>query len=171
MEVDQETAIARFLSLARLCHERRLTAVEVIHQIIHFYQEVRIFTADLDKDDDMLLFQWGASRNLLFAEPTDLRPLKDGKLEFDDVESAFLEFTRQVFAPGDDEEAEFDDLAIHMSIILLYGPASGQEQGGQLRISLKRADDDVKEFVSQPFVSERLHADPTRYVSLVGFCG
>jgi hypothetical protein len=171
MEVDQETAIAQFFSLARLCQERRLTAAEVAHEIVRFYREVRIFSANPDDCGDSLLFQWGAGRNLLFAEPTDLRPLTDHELQFDDVESKFLEFTRQVFAPGDDDEAEFDDLAIHMSIILLYGQAAGQEQHGNTWITLQRMDDDMKEFMSKPFISELLHVPPTRHVSLVGFCG
>ncbi len=93
MEVDQETAVAQFLSLARSCKERRLTADEIMHEILRFFRDVRIARADHDADNDMLLFQWGAGRNLLFPEPTDLRPLADDDLEFDIVESKFLEFT------------------------------------------------------------------------------
>jgi hypothetical protein len=171
MEVDQETAIGLFFSLARRCREQRLSAAEVAQEIVRFYKRVRISSANPDDCGDSLFFQWGAGRNLLFAEPTDLRPLPDDDLEFDEVESKFLEFSRQVFAPGDDKEAAFDDLAIHMSIILLYGPASGQEQHDNTWITLNRMDDDMRKFMSQAFISDLLHAAPTRYVSLVGFCG
>jgi hypothetical protein len=113
----------------------------------------------------------GNEPELIFSEPTDLRPLTDDDLEFDHVESKFLEFTPQIFAPGDDDEAEFDDMAIHMSVILLYGPATVPEEGGQLSIVLNQVDHNVQEFVAQPFVSQLLHSNPTRYVSLVGYCG
>ncbi len=58
-----------------------------------------------------------------------------------------------------------------MSVILLYGPATGQEQSGDLWITLSQMDHDVQRFVIQPFVSQLLHANPMRYVSLVGYCG
>lgn len=169
-EIDQEAAVARFLALAGSWQARRLKAPEIMREMIGFYRDVRISSADPDAENDTLHFQWGVSQNLLFSEPTDLRPIED-RLEFDDVVSRFLEFSRLVFAPGDDGEAELDDLAIHMSVILLYGPATGEEQDGELRMSLKQIDHAVQEFLSQPFMSQLLHADPVRYVSLVGFCG
>jgi len=172
MEVDQETAVAQFMALARSCHERRLTAAEIVSEMVRFYRDVRIAGVAFEAAVDALQFQWGVSRLLLFCEPTDLRALTDDDLMFDDVESNFLELTRVVFAPGDDKEAEFDDEAIHMSVFLVYGPADSTEDGGDIWISsFHEVDDGVNKFMSKPFVSRLLHSEPVRYVSLVGFIG
>jgi len=173
MLVDQETAIARFLTLARSWQEKRLKAAELVREITAFYRDVRISGADVDAGNDALVFQWGGGKHLPFSEPTDLRSLTDDQLKCDDdTEFVFLEFTRQVFAPDEGKEADFDDLAISMSVYLLYGPASGHEPDDNLWItSLQNIDREVKEFMSQPFVSQLSHLDPTRYVSLVYYCG
>jgi len=173
MVVDQETAMSHFLTLARSWHEKRLKAAELVREIVAFFRDVRISGADIDAGNDALVFQWGAGKNLLYSEPTDLRQLTDDQLKCDDdSESVFLEFTRQVFAPDAGKEAEFDDLAISMSVFLLYGPASGQEPDENLWItSLQHIDRYVEQFMSQPFVSELLRAEPTCYVSLVYHCG
>jgi len=172
MEVDQETAVAQFLILARRCQERHLKAPEVARELIRFYREVRVSGTDLNADHDMLLFQWGAGRQWLLSEPTDLRGCQDDQLIADDFESEYLDFTRQVFAPGDDEEAEFDDLAIQMGITLVYGPATGKEKGGNMWISsLNHIEEELNKYSSQPLVSQLLNATPSRYVAVVGLCG
>jgi hypothetical protein len=172
MEVHQETAVAQFLILARSCQERRLKAPEVARELIKFYREVRVSGTNLEADHDMLLFQWGTGQQWLLSEPTDLRGLPDGQLDTDNSESQYLDFTRQVFAPGDDEEAEFDDLAIQMGITLVYGPATGREESGNMWISsLNQLEAETNKFSSQPLVSLLLNATPSRYVAVVGLCG
>jgi hypothetical protein len=63
MEVDQERAVAQFIALARSYRERRLTAGEIMQDILRFFQDVRIKGAELEVNNDMLLFQWGTSQN------------------------------------------------------------------------------------------------------------
>jgi len=172
MEVDQETAVAQLLALARSWQERGLKPLEVAHEMIRFYCEVRISGTNMQADHDMLLFQWGIGQHWLLPEPTDLRGLPHGQLKSDEFESVYVDFTRQIFAPGDDEEAEFDDLAIQMGITLVYGPATGEEECGNMWISsLNQLDQEMNKFVSQSFVSPLLNATPSRYVTTVGLCG
>lgn len=173
MTVDQETAIAQFLTLARSWQDRRLKAAEVVREIVGFFRDVRISGADVDTGNDALVFHWGAGKHLSFPEPIDLRQLADDRIKCDDdTESVFLEFTRQVFAPDDGNAVDFDDLAISMSVFLLYGPATGREPDENLWISsLQHIDRDVDKLISDPFVRELLHVSPTRYVSLVYYCG
>jgi hypothetical protein len=171
MEIDQEAAIQRFFALARSWHARSLKAAEIFPEMIRFFQDVRILRADPDADNDMLLFQWGPGRHLIFNEPTDLRGLSDNDLEFDEKESLFLDLTRQVFVPEEGEEDAFDGDAIHMNVTFLYGPAIGGEDDSNLWVTLKQIDQGLREFTSKPFVSQLMDLGPVRYVSLVGYVG
>jgi hypothetical protein len=169
MKIDREEAVSQFLAIARYCEDRRLKAADIMREMVGFWEDVRILSAD---DYDELQFQWGVSEHLLLSGPTDIRRFTDDQLKFDHIDSPFVEFSRLVFAPGDDSEAEFDDLVIHMSIILLYGPADREDRYGDLRISspdqLRRG---VHSFLSEPFLVEKLDITPSRYMSSVGHAG
>ncbi|HUY92589.1 MAG TPA: hypothetical protein VMV10_27870 [Pirellulales bacterium] len=172
MEIDQESAVAQFLEISRACQAQQLTAAEVMREIIRFYKEVRVSGANFDVDGDMLLFQWGAGKHPILPEPKDLRGIDDDEVQFDSTESQYLDFTRQVFAAGDEDDADFDDSAIQMSITCIYGPARGDEESGDLWIpSPTRIEYDVKKHASQPLVSQLLDQRWTRIIATVGFCG
>lgn len=177
MEIDQEAAVAQFLKLARSCQERNLTAAEVIREITTFYRDIHIAGADVEDDGDMLLFQWGSGKQLLLTEPRDLRESEGGELSFESADSLYLDFTRQVFTGGDEEDEhegddDFDDSAIQMSLTLVYGPAKPKTKSGNIWISAPDGiDTDLKKYVAQPLVAELLNAAPTRYVATVGDCG
>jgi hypothetical protein len=172
MEVDQENAVAQFLALARSCQDRNLTATGVIEEVVRFYRDVRIAGADVEDDGDMLLFQWGDGEHLILSEPTDFRSPESADYEFDGVESKYLDFTRQVFVAGDEGDEDFDESAIQMSITLIYGPASGKEQAGNVWIATpSRVEHDLKKHAAAPLVTELIKLQPSRIVATVDVCG
>jgi hypothetical protein len=170
--VDLETAISDFLSLGRrLQAAGPLTGERVLQELTGWYRDVRIEGAALDEDGDMLLLQWGATRPLLFSEPTDLRPRR-ANLKFGTKDLQYLDFTRQVFAAGGDEDADFDDAAVQMSITLSYGPAEGTEKSANLWVNTPDdTDDGAREFHNTPFVRSLLQAPAQSVAVTVGYCG
>lgn len=170
MEIDVNSAVAQFLEMARTCQAKKLTAAEVIRDMLQFYEDVRVAGADIEDEADMLLFQWGTGEHLLLSEPTDFRDADQNDFEFDDVESKYLDFTRQVFVVGEDDD--FDDAAIQMSITLVYGPATGKEKSGNVWISSPDDfDEDLKKHAGTPLVAELINTRPTRVVATVDVCG
>ena len=175
MEVNQETAVTQFLTLARSCQQKKSTATEVVRQICGLYREVRITGADPADDGDMLLFQWGTGKHLLLTEPTDLRNLDDDEFEFDSTELLYLNFTRQVFVSSDEENDDgddFDDDAIQMSLTLVYGPATRKTKSDNLWLSSPEdMDADLQAHATSPVVASLLNVTPSRYVATVESCG
>lgn len=171
-QVDFETAIADFLAMGqRLQAEGPLNGERALEALATWYQETRVEGAALDEDADMLLLQWGATRPLVLSGPADLREVGDTDLRFVERDLQYLDFTRQVFAAVDDEEA-FDDAAVQMSITLGFSPADGSEPGANRWIAtpgdLEAA---RREFLGVPFVKERI-ALPARVIAIsVGPCG
>jgi hypothetical protein len=120
---DFETAITNFLTLGRQLQEATsLTGERVLDDLTNWYRDSRIDGAAIDADADMLLLQWGATRPIIVSEPTDLRGRGDNDFTFAAQEVHYLDFTRQVFVAGEDEEAEFDAVAVQMSITLGFQP-------------------------------------------------
>jgi hypothetical protein len=125
--------------------------------------------------------QWGVGKHPLLFEPADLRESdaaaehgSGSSVEFDSKNLMYLDFTRQVMASqnGDEDEEEFDDAAVQMSLTLVYGPGGHKNESGNLWISSpKRLDHDLKKFVANPFVSSIIDLEPTRYVGTVDFAG
>ena len=171
MVVSQEAAIKRFLNLARaLQAETPLTGQGALERMADFYRTVRIENADFDADGDALLVQWGSFRPLLVREPIDLRNRRDHDA-FDDVRYRLLDFTRQVYAPLDDAD-EFDDIAVHMSISLVLGPATGDEPSGNKWIRRpSKLERGLEKVGAIAFVAEHLHRAASRMVATVDFCG
>lgn len=170
---DFESSIADFLALGRrLQAVQPLTGQRVLDELTAWYRDNRVEGAALDEDADMLLLQWGATRPLIVSEPTDLRNRGDEDLKFVEQEVQYLDFTRQVFTAGDDEEADFDDSAVQMSITLGYGPADGDEPGSNHWIHTPDDIDSGKaEFVGTPFVKSLISAPAKSVAITVGLCG
>jgi hypothetical protein len=170
---DLERAIADFLAMGRrLQAAQPLTGQRVLDELTAWYRGTRVEGAALDADADMLLLQWGATRPLSLAEPTDLRGLGDDDLRFSDREVKYLDFTRQVFAAGDDEDAEFDDLAVQMGITLGFAPADGSETGSNQWISTPEdIDPGTRAFLDVPFVKALISAPAHSVTITVGRCG
>lgn len=81
--VDLETAIADFLRLGkRLQSDPGLTGDRVLEEMTDWFRQVRVDGADSESDGDMLLFQWGTTRPILLAEPTDMRSVPDSEVLF-----------------------------------------------------------------------------------------
>ena len=170
---DFSTAIRDFLALGRqLQASQPLTGQRVLDELTAWYRDTRVEGAALEEDADMLLLQWGATQPLIVSEPTDLRELGDDDLKFADQEVKYLDFTRQVSATSDDEDAEFDDAAVQMSITLGFAPADGSEPGSNQWINTPDdLDAGKRHFLDVPFV-QSLIAVPARSVSItVGYCG
>ncbi len=173
MAIDLETAILRFLETARdLQVESSLTAEAVLQRVIQDYADVRIDGAAIDSDGDMLLLQWGATSPLVTENPVDLRNASDDDIAFDECERQYIDFTRQVFAAGDDEDAGFDESAVQLSITLVYDQATGGEPSSNQWIENPRRIDSVTtKFRNDPFVHGLLAAPVSRLVATVQHCG
>lgn len=172
MEVDQKVAVAQFLELARTCQAGNMKATQVIEEIVRFYRDVRIAGARPEDEGDMLLFQWGGGEHLVLSEPTDFRGIEDADYVFDGVESQYLDFTRQIFVASHEDHEDFDESAIQMSITLIYGPANGQEQSGNVWIaSPARLDQDLKKHAGNPLVSQLINEQPSRMIATIDVCG
>ncbi len=172
--IEFETAIAEFLSLGRRLQAMDpLTAEIVLGELTRWYRSTRIAGAELEDDADMVLLQWGKTRPLDVGEPSDLRePSRGNLVRPAEREFKYLDFTRQIFAAGENDDAEFDDLAVQMCITLCYGPADGKEQGSNLWICTPDdIDRDTTEFRAVPFVTPFLHAPAKRAVIFVERCG
>ena len=80
--------------------------------------------------------------------------------------------TRQVFASGGDEDADFDYSAVQMSFTLAFAPANGDEPSSNLWI---HTPDDiaegVNEFVAVPFVKTLINTPATSVSITAGICG
>lgn len=172
-ETDFETAIADFLAMGRrLQAAQPITGERVLDELTTWYREHRVLGAAIDDDADMLLLQWGATRPLILAEPTDLRSRGDEDLKFADANVQYLDFTRQVMAAGVDEEAEFDDAAVQMSITLGFALAAGNEPNANLWINTPDdIDSGTASFVGTPFVASHLSVPAKTIAISVGFCG
>src|SRR5579859_4798472 len=134
--INFETAIANFLTLGQRPQAAEpLTGEQVLNELTAWYRDCRIESAAIDDDADMLLLQWGATRQLIVAEPMDLRKRSDDDPVFAAQEVRYLHFTRQVFAADadvdeevewgeedEDGEVEFDDTAVQMHITLGFQP-------------------------------------------------
>ena len=170
---DFETCVQDFLALGRrLQATQGLTGERVLEELTAWYRGNRVTGTTLDEQDDMLLLQWGATTPLDVSEPTDLRSLGDKDVKFADQEVRYLDFTRQVFAPGDDPDADFDDSAVQMSITLGYEPADGKERGSNLWIKTPTEIDSGKnEFCAVSFVQSLLRLPARRVAITAGYCG
>ena len=171
--VDFESSIAEFLNLGRrLQAAGPITGRLVLEELTNWYRDTRIDGALLDEDGDMLLLQWGASRPQIVPDPTDLRGLGDGKFKFTNGKVQYLDFTRQVFPSAGDDDAEFDDEAVQMSITLGFGPARGDEEGANRWISTPEEIDSGKaEFLEVQFVKSLLDVPAKSLSVTVGLIG
>jgi hypothetical protein len=170
---DFETAITHFLTLGRRLQEvQPLIGEQVLDELTTWYRHSRIEGAVIDDDADMLLLQWGATRPLIVSGPTDLRERSDDDLTFADQEVCYLDFTRQIFVAGEDEEVEFDDVAIQMSISLGFQPADGNEPMSNLWIQTPDdLDKGVAEFKDTQFVQSHLRLPAQTITITIDHCG
>ncbi len=92
-------------------------------------------------------------------------------MTFADQKLRYLDFTRQVFAAGDDEDADFDDAAVQMSITLGFEPADGSEPNSNHWVHTPGdIDAGKREFLDVPFVKTLVRV-PTRTIAItVGHC-
>ena len=171
--LDFETSVTDFLALGRrLQAEPTRTGQQALDELTAWYRDSRITGTEVDYGNDTLLLQWGAQRQLIFSEPTDLRTLNHDAIRFTDQKVKYLDFTRQVFAPGDDTEAEFDDLAVHMSVTLGYDAADGSEPSSNQWISTPdEIESGSKEFTEVPFVQSLLPRPAKSIIVTVDHCG
>jgi hypothetical protein len=171
--IDFETAITDFLTLGRRLYETKpLTGEHVLDELTAWYRKSRIEGASIDEDADMLLLQWGATQPLILSEPTDLRERGDDNLTFADQKVCYLDFTRQVFVAEKDEEVEFDDAAVQMSITLGFQSADGSEPMSNLWVETP---DDLDKgtvgFREIPFVRSHLRIPAQTITITVDHCG
>jgi hypothetical protein len=154
-----EDAITAFLTIGRgLMEDRALTGERALDALLSWYASVRVEGAAFDRDEDMMLLQWGATRLRAVSEPTDLRAPKEppGSTE----KLRYLDITRQLHATGGGS-SEFDDSAVQLSASLGYEPADGTERAGDLWIaSPSELANGRRAFIEAPLVRSLLHKTP-----------
>ncbi|WP_339910683.1 hypothetical protein [Symmachiella dynata] len=172
MSIDVESAIQQFLRNAKALQSKsQLTAEDVLQWMAAFYRNERIEGAEVDADGDMLLLQWGIQCPPMATEPIDIRNTTEVEIRFEDFETRYIDFTRQIFAAVSDD-AEFDDSAIQLSLTLIYGPASGDEPSSNIWISEPdQLVEKISEFRQEPFVEQLLGTVATRLEATVQRCG
>ncbi|MCX6380686.1 MAG: hypothetical protein NT023_14630 [Armatimonadetes bacterium] len=177
--VDFETSISDFLELGRRLQSiKPLTGVIVLEELTQWYRDVRVEGASFEMDD-MLLLQWYEDKPLTLSEPTDIRGIQDGVLEYSETELPSLDFVRQVFVHGqyedgefEGEEIEFDDGAVQMSIALYYEQAMVEYPSSYLWIETPGEIGEKKSaYLATPFVAALINAPASKVVVHVGHCG
>jgi hypothetical protein len=171
--IDLETSIGNFLALGRQLQSLQpLIGERVINEIIAWYKENRISGTSLIENGDMLLLQWGVMQPLDIIEPTDLRGIGDEKIKFSDSKFKYLNFTRQVFANFDDQDVEFDDAAIQMSITLCYEATTEKVNSDGFWIQTpSEVESGEERFRSTPFVNFLMEAPASRVEIVAQYCG
>jgi hypothetical protein len=98
--------------------------------------------------------------------------VSDGNLTFFDQKVRYLDFTRQVFVAGEDEQAEFDDLAVQMCITLGFETADGSESISNLWIPTPNdLESALATFRRVPFVQSYI-AVPAQHITItIDRCG
>jgi hypothetical protein len=167
-----EESIKEFLQIGRQLHaERRLTADHALSVLTEWYRGTRVAGATLDQNEDMLLLQWGAMRPLRINQPSDLRGLTDADISFSDDNRQYLALARQLSPTQGDDDEDFDNAAVQLSITLTYVVADGDEPSSNLWI---RAPSDlengIRDFRADPFVASLLFKD-ARAIITVEHCG
>jgi hypothetical protein len=104
-------------------------------------------------------------------EPTDLRVMERDDVVFEDQQRQFLDFTRQVFRADEDDD-QFDDSAVQMSITLFYQRATGKEPNSNVWIREPKDIDQVTAKYKQvAYVRSLLALSSTRVSITVDHCG
>lgn len=173
MQASSEAAVNGFLVLARRLEDHRQASGEqILARMLAYYQEVRVDDADLSSDGDMLLLQWGRIRPWVLRAPTDLRLVDDGEVQVDSRERRYLNVTRQIVPTSDGADAEFDDVAIQLSLTLVYEEADGSERDANRWVHTPADLDAVlADFRQEPFVAALLLRAPEQVVATVDWAG
>ncbi len=171
MILSLDDAIERYLSIAdQLQNKEEVTIEKVIKDIINNYKEVRVKNANIEEGNDMLLFQWGSNKIMENINRVDLRNYSE-EIIFSDKDYIYLDFTRQIFAPEKSDE-EFDDVAVQMSIQLIYGLAKGDEPNSNLWIeSINDIDHKLIIYFETPFIVESKNKRINKMISFADYCG
>ena len=171
--VDFQTAIKIFLKLGKQLQDDAmlLTGTRVLHELTDWYRTTRISGASPTDGGDMLLLQWGCGELLMGLKgPTDLRRGKGRKVAFEEQRFQFLDFTRQV-CPDEDED-QFDDSAVQMSITLYYQRATGKEPESNVWIRKpKEIDGVLAKYKKVAYAKSLLELSSTRTSITVDHCG
>ena len=162
-----DAAVSGFLDMGRCIKESdSITGRVVLERVLNWYRDIRIAGTDFAEDDDMLLLQWGALNPLLLSEPTDMRHRAGEKWQYAQERHSYLDFTRQVCPATDNEDEEFDDVAVQMSITLAFGIADGNEPLANTWICNPEQIDDGTTVFMNPFVNALLD----KPASIIGVC-
>ena len=167
-----DAAVSGFIEMGHAIKESNsITGRVVLERVLNWYREIRIAGTDLTEDDDMLLLQWGALKPLLLSEPTDMRHRTGEQWQYAQVRHRYLDFTRQVNPATDNEDEEFDDVSVQMSITLAFEPADESEPSGNTWIGTPEQIDDGTRAFMIPFVIDLLDR-PASIIAISAFnCG
>jgi hypothetical protein len=162
--------IEEFFSLGRELQDNpSLNGELALHKITSWYKEVRLYNSFLVECSDMVLLEWGNSQYLDINEPTDLHLVS--KLNYTKSKFEYLGFVRQLFSVQNEEQIDFEDVAIHLSIRLHYGPMVEKELSHLWIDTPDNVDEKVKDFKANPFVKKLINAQPSKVNIVVEPCG
>lgn len=166
-----ENAIKQFLETAQqLQFESELKADMVLDKITQFYRDIKIKGANKDPGNDMLLFQWGTEKPLIIDKPMDFRKYPYLKKKYEESERKYLDFTRQVYLSGKNDD--FDGSAIQMSMTLIYEQALGDEpSSNQWFKNPSNFALELQQYKAVPFVHSLFNSTVSRLNAKVNFCG
>jgi hypothetical protein len=162
--------IEEFFALGRgLQSSPSLNGELVLNKITSWYRDVRLYNSFLVEGSDMVLLEWGNSQYLDINEPTDLHSI--AKLNYTQSKFQYLGFIRQLFAVQTEEHIDFEDVAIHLSVRLYYGPMVEKELSHLWINTPNDIDNVVKDFQTNPFVRKLITAQPSKVNIVVEPCG
>jgi len=111
----------------------------------------------------------GNTEYLNFNGPIDIRG--DVKLNYSNSKFQHLGFIRQLFSVQTEEYIDFEDVAIHLSIRLHYGPMTEKELSHLWIDTPNDVDNVIKDFRATPFVKKLLTVQPSLVNIVVEPCG
>ncbi len=162
--------IDEFFSLGReLQFNPSLNGELALNKITSWYRDVRLYNSFLVEGSDMVLLEWGNSEYLDINEPTDLHSVT--KLNYTKSKFQYLGFVRQLFSVQTEEHIDFEDIAIHLSVRLHYGPMVEEELSDLWINTPNDIGNVVNIFQENPFVKKLITVQPSKVNIVVEPCG
>jgi hypothetical protein len=171
MEYQVNEIAEQFFSLSKQMKEQNeIGGREICNQVVEFYKNSRVINTDLSKGDDMLLLQWETTYPYENIETVDFRSYK-GNVKFALNRSFYLDFTRQIFSHKNDK-IKFDDAAIQLHIILVYGEVPERIRGGNMWInSPSEIEEKIEKYYQEPFVLDLIDQPITKMITTLEMPG
>lgn len=170
--VSLEEAVQRFRELCLPALKSPATSTaDLLASFFDFYCTTRVEGAEMAKEGDMVLLEWGANCPHLIHNFVDFRDLEDEEVDFEEQEYEWIGLTRQLTVEEDPEEEEE---ILGLCLFLYFGPAREDENelGGSLWIPTPAAlRARLTEWKKNPYVHRLLRLRPAKVTAFVSSVG